>query len=46
MSYYRRRNKVTYGKPFRGRNGLWYKIKYVNGRKVATVRSYKKKRYY
>ena len=46
MARYNNRGRTTYGKAFqkktsRGkhRKGTWIKYKYVNGRKVSTVRS-------
>lgn len=43
--------RTTYGKPFKKkgskgkfRKGTWIKYKYVNNRRVATVKSYRKGR--
>ena len=45
--------RTTYGKPFqkkgvRGkfRKGTWIRYKYVNGRRVGTVKSSRKTKYY
>ena len=41
---YRKKTKVTMGKKFRTRRGRYGCYKYVNGRKVAFVSSYRRRR--
>lgn len=35
--------KITYGKKFRTKKGRWGRYKYVNGKRVAFVRTSKRK---